>query len=185
MFAVFISSISIVASRTTDCNYVIDLFQTTVNPPSLSPTPAPTPSPTLSPTNAPTNTGEDPIEPIPNDPTNSYNQWASYSFPHFFMRPYTFNYCYSYATNKEPFNSYSFIYQCNGESLQRTIYYDNLDCSGTDIEETTIQKYQQGATIIFQCSADINCDAAKISMQYASTTVRLMTLILNLYRNFC
>ncbi len=88
------------------------------------------------------------------------------------LRPYIPNgYCYSSATNEDPFNSYSFKYECDGINLKRTIYYDNLECSGSDTEETTINKGDQGTTTIFVCEATVNCDASKISMQYATTMV--------------
>ena len=90
------------------------------------------------------------------------------------LRPYIPNgYCYSTVTNQEPFNSFSFKYECDEGSLTRTIYYDNLDCTGPDVDETTINKSEQGTTTIYQCDANINCDAAKISMQSAITMVCL------------
>ena len=175
--ALLISSITIVSSRTTDCNYVVDFFPATVNPPSLSPTASPTPSPTLSPTNAPTNAGETSNgsgeSQSSGGSTGGAGRAAANPSAYIFVQPYTFNYCYSYKYHEEPLNSFSFIYECIGDELKRTMYWDNLDCSGTNIEETTIQKSQQGTTVVFQCSADINCDTAKISMQYATTTVML------------
>lgn len=166
--------VSIARSRTSDCNYVVNLFSFDANPPSKAPTASPTNSPTGSPTQAPTNTGE--IKPTPTyydviDVGGSSED--SVPFSPFEFRPHIpSGYCYSSALNEEPFNSISYKYECVDESsLKRTMYYDNLDCTGSDKEETTFTSTDQGTAIIFNCGASINCDAASITTEYATTMV--------------
>ena len=173
ILAIFVSFTS---SRTLNCNYVIDLIYHTANPPSNAPTAAPTRSPTDSPTKAPTNTGESSFTTTHEEYLLNVAGKASsrVDINILNLRPYIPNgYCYSSATNREPFNSFSFQYECDRTSLKRTIYYNSLDCSGPDVEEITITKDEQGTTTIYQCEASIDCDAAKISMQSAITKVIL------------
>ena len=124
-------------SRTLDCNYVIDLFYTTANPPSKAPTATPTRSPTNSPTKPPTETGYK-VSNITTtqiiwDIAEGGSGSSAEGFSIFNLIPYIPNgNCYATATNQEPLNSFSFKYECVDDALKRTIYYDNLDCTGSD-----------------------------------------------------
>lgn len=163
-------------SAALNCNFVMDYFDSySLNPPSLAPTAspsdAPTP-PTTTPTRHPTVTnGTHHPTPSPTGLVAGLPQGGRGSRLNFDLRPYIPNgYCYSVASDEEPFNSFSYKYECIDTSLKRTMYYDNLDCSGSDMQETMFYESSlENAT--FQCSADVDCNAAAITIKYASNMV--------------
>eukprot|EP01084_Bolivina_argentea_P063675 116215_1 len=168
-----VDMIRIATSKTSHCNYAVDLWWLEANPPSLSPTPAPTNSPSRSPTSAPTFLNE--ILTTKEEDDMGYAEIASTSSSGtaftLLLNPYPIDTCYAMDFMNEPFNAVSLKYTCNSaqNTLTRTIYWDSLQCDGDQVETTEITASERGQVTTFVCNADANCPIASVEIQSAMT----------------
>eukprot|EP01084_Bolivina_argentea_P062772 114757_1 len=184
------ASICMVYSATSDCNYVVDYFWRSVQSPTRQPTVEPTPSPTEQPTPAPT----DVPTPSPvgglNVPTMDPTMWAimvtqwvtdppdtisiggggDRDPDESILTPLALDYCYSFPDSKYYYGDFSLKYECNSNTLVRTIYYETLSCDGANTDILSVPSWSQGTeSIKYVCNQPTNCKFTKITNATATT----------------
>ena len=176
--------------RSKNCNYVSDLFlfDPDVNPPSQTPTINPTRNPTNTPTMQPTfsngqtrgpTSKNEQIIVIDNSVQRSFG-FSSWFLFTFVLGPARPNDCLLFPLmNVEPWNNVSLTYTCiNSTAVQRTIYWDSLDCSGNNMEVKILtEANNKDGLYNFNCEANAVCPLASLEIKSALTPVILYYIL--------